>query len=112
MKIKNLIILLFVLMNNFSFSREKNIALHKPVTATSEAVGFPVANIVDGKISRISKWEAANSRAPHIVEIDLKKYYNLTELRVHSGIMDSEKAADEMVQAAGFWSVKNFKMQY
>ncbi|HEV8080337.1 MAG TPA: discoidin domain-containing protein, partial [Chitinophagaceae bacterium] len=112
MKIKNLIIFPFVLMNNFSFSQEKNIALHKPVTATSEAVGFPVANIVDGKISRISKWEAANSRAPHIVEIDLKKYYNLTELRIYSGILDGEKKADEMNQAAGFWSVKNFKMQY
>jgi hypothetical protein len=31
---------------------------------------------------------------------------------VHSGIADNEKKASEMNQAAGFWSVKNFKMQY
>jgi hypothetical protein len=83
-----------------------------PVVATSETVEFPGTNIVDGKISRTSKWEAANDKAPHIVEIDLKKYYTITELRIHSGIMDAEKKSDEMTQAAGFWSVKNFKMQY
>ncbi len=112
MNIKNLIVFFFLLINKFSFSQENNIALHMPVVATSEAAGFPAINIVDGKISRTSKWEAANSRAPHIIEIDLKKYYTITELRIHSGIMDAEKKSDEMTQAAGFWSVKNFKMQY
>ncbi len=112
MKIKNIILLLFVLLNKVSFSQVKNIALNKPVIATSEAVGFPATNIVDGKISRTSKWEAATNKAPHIIEIDLKKYYTINEIKIHSGIMDAEKRADEMMQAAGFWSVKNFKMQY
>ncbi|MFN2438384.1 MAG: discoidin domain-containing protein [Chitinophagaceae bacterium] len=103
---------LFLLLNKISFSQENNIAFHKPVIATSEAGIFPAANMVDGKISRTSKWEAANGKAPHIVEIDLRKYYSITELRVHSGIMDAEKKPSEMTQAAGFWSVKNFKMQY
>jgi hypothetical protein len=112
MNMKYVVIALFVLMNKVSFSQEKNIALNKPVVATSEATGFPASNMVDGRISRTSKWEAANGKAPHIVEIDLKKYYTITELRIHSGIMDAEKKAGEMTQAAGFWSVKNFKMQY
>jgi hypothetical protein len=101
-----------VLISAPGFSQQKNLALGKPVTVTSEAKGFPATNMVDGKISRTSKWEAANSKAPHIVEVDLQKYCNISEIRVHSGIMDSEKRPDEITQAAGFWSVKNFKLQY
>ncbi len=112
MMTKNVIAFFFLLMNNISFSQENNIAIQKPVVATSEAANFPAINIVDGKISRTSKWEAANGKAPHIVEIDLRKYYTITELRIYSGIIDSEKKGNEMTQAAGFWSVKNFKMQY
>lgn len=112
MNTRIVIVFLLVLMSHISFSQEKNIALHKPVIATSEASGFPASNLVDGKVSRTSKWEASNGKAPHIIEIDLKKYFSITELRVHSGVMDSEKKANEMAQAAGFWSVKNFKMQY
>jgi len=112
MNAKNVIVILFLFMNKISFSQEKNIALNRPVVATSEAAGFPASNIVDGKILRTSKWEAANGKAPHIIEIDLKKYFTITELRIHSGVLDSEKKPDEMIQAAGFWSVKNFKMQY
>ena len=102
----------FLLISCAAYSQETNIALHKPVAVSSEANGFPASNIVDGKISRNSKWQAANGKAPHIVEIDLKKYFNISEIRVHSGITDAEKNADEMNQAAGFWSAKNFKMQY
>ena len=108
---KFLIGCLFLSMNGTSFSQQ-NIALNKPVVATSGAPGFPATNMVDGKISRSSKWKAANGNAPHIVEIDLLKYYNINEIRVHSGIMDAEKNAEEMAQAAGFWSIKNFKVQY
>lgn len=100
MNTKIVIVFLLVLMSNVSFSQQKNIALHKVVIVTSDAAGFPASNIVDGKISRTSKWEAANDKAPHIVEIDLKKYFNITELRIHSGIMDSEKKTNEMTQAA------------
>lgn len=94
------------------FAQQKNVALNKPVTATSADPANPVKNVVDGKISLISRWVASSNRAPHILEIDLLKYYVVNEIRVHSGIMDSEKRPDEMVQAAGFWSIKNFKLQY
>ncbi|GAB3418632.1 discoidin domain-containing protein [Niabella aquatica] len=94
------------------YSQQKNIALHKPVTVSSEQLTYPAKNIVDGKISRTSKWEAANGKAPHTIEIDLQKYYHIEEIKVHSGIPDSEKKPGEMSQAAGFWSMKNFKIQY
>ncbi len=106
------LILLSISFSSISFSQATNIALHKPVTVSSEGPGFPASNMVDGTISRRSVWIAANGKAPHIVEIDLKKYYTINEIKVHSGIMDSEKKPDEMTQAAGFWSVKNFKLQY
>ncbi len=107
-----MLFLLLLLLNKTFYGQESNVALHKPVLATSETTESPATNIVDGKISRTSKWEAATGKAPHIVEIDLKKYYLISEIRIHSGIMDAEKKPDEMTQAAGFWSVKNFKMQY
>lgn len=104
--------LLLLLWYKPAAAQEKNIVFHKPVTATSEDPANPASNAVDGKISRTSKWQASSSKAPHILEIDLQKYYEINEIRVHSGIMDSEKKPDEMTQAAGFWSVKNFKLQY
>ncbi|WP_345955784.1 discoidin domain-containing protein [Mucilaginibacter sp. PAMB04168] len=95
-----------------AYAQQNNIALHKPVLASSESKAFPASRITDGVISRNGKWEAGTSKAPHTVEIDLKKYYNITAITVHSGITDQEKKQDEMTQAAGFWSVKNFKLQY
>ncbi|MEP6673687.1 MAG: discoidin domain-containing protein [Ferruginibacter sp.] len=109
---KQILTTLCIFLSVLLHAQSTNIALHKPVVASSEAKGFPASNIVDGKISRNSKWQAATGKAPHIVEIDLKKYYNISEIRVHSGIIDTEKKPDEMNQAAGFWSVKNFKLQY
>lgn len=106
-------IILGCLLSGFTAAaQQQNIALHKPVAVTSETAAGPAAKITDGKISRTARWEAANGKAPHIIEIDLKKYYTIQELRVHTGIMDTEKRPDEMTQAAGFWSMKNFKLQY
>lgn len=103
----------FLILQAFNGSaQQNNLALHKPVSVSSADQAFPAKNITDGLISRTSKWQAANGRAPHIVEIDLQKYCNLNRIVVHSGITDQEKKADEMTQAAGFWSAKNFKLQY
>ncbi|MEJ5993754.1 discoidin domain-containing protein [Pedobacter sp. Du54] len=111
MKIK-LFLVLVLFSGVGAYAQHVNIALHKPVSTSSEDKLFPAKNITDGIISRNSKWQAGNNKAPHIVEIDLQKYYNITELVVHSGILDAEKKPDETTQAAGFWSAKNFKMQY
>lgn len=93
-------------------AQQQNVALHKQVAVTSQNAGSPATNIVDGKISRHARWEAATGKAPHIIEIDLKRYYNINELHIHTGIADAEKQPNETTQAAGFWSMKNFKMQY
>jgi len=93
-------------------AQQQNIALHKPVTVSSEDKSHPAGNIVDGKITRNAVWKAANGNPPHIVEINLQQYYNISEIKIHSGIMDAEKRPGEMTQAAGFWSIKNFKLQY
>jgi len=110
---KSIIALSLLLTGLSAYAQQPvNIALHKPVLVSSAAAAYPAANITDGIVSRTSKWEAATGKAPHIVEIDLQKYYTITELQVHSGILDAEKKPDEMNQAAGFWSLKNFKLQY
>jgi hypothetical protein len=95
-----------------SFAQEKNVALHKPVVANSENEFFPAKNVVDGKIIRNSKWMSDNVKPPHILEIDLQKYCNINKIIVHTGIPEAERTASEATQAAGFWSAKNFKLQY
>ena len=101
-----------VFLSLVAASQDANVALHKPVAVSSEAPGMPAANLVDGVISRNSKWEAANGRAPHVVEINLQKYYTVREIKVYSGLLDQEKKPGEMNQAAGFFSIKNFRLQY
>jgi hypothetical protein len=107
-----LLILFILFFGHQGFTQEKNIALNKPITATSEQPENPASNAVDGEISRDSKWMAATGSAPHILEVDLRKYYKINEIRLHSGILEEEKLPNEKTQAAGFWSVKNFKFQY
>src|SRR6185437_13835753 len=91
---------------------ETNLALGKPVFANSAAPGYPASRVVDGKITRESKWQSANITPPHILEINLQRYCNIDKIVVHTGIPETERTAAESSQAAGFWSAKNFKLQY
>lgn len=111
---KTFFCLLLAILVNPMFSQDKiiNLALGKKVQASSEQAEYPASNIVDGKITRESKWMSATNKAPHILEIDFEKYCNISEIRFYSGILYEEKTATEKNQANGFWSVKNFKMQY
>jgi hypothetical protein len=94
------------------YAQQVNVALHKPVTANSEAPGFPAKNVTDGIFTRNSKWMSANVKPPHILEINLQKYCNISSIAVHTGIPENERTPAEASQAAGFWSAKNFKLQY
>jgi hypothetical protein len=94
------------------FSQERNLALHKPAAANSENSSFPAEKAVDGTISRNSKWMAGVALPPHILEIDLQKYCNISRIVVHTGIPENERTPAEASQAAGYWSAKNFKLQY
>ncbi len=58
-----------------------NVALHKPVTASSQQKEFPASNVTDGIVSRKSTWMSGNSaRPPHTLDINLERYYNITGL--------------------------------
>jgi len=109
---KFLILFSILFIPNLLWAQQPNIALHKKVSVSSETIFSPALNLVDGKISRSSRWEASNNKPPHWVEIDLAKYYTISTMKIHTGIIDSEKKSNEMTQAAGFWSIKNFKLQY
>ena len=53
-----------------------NVALHKPVIASSQQKEFPASNVTDGIISRKSSWTSAKgARTPHILDLNLQKYY-------------------------------------
>ena len=55
-----------------------NVALHKPVIASSQQKEFPASNVTDGVISRTSSWTSAKgARTPHILDLKLQKYYDV-----------------------------------
>jgi hypothetical protein len=92
---------------------QDNVARHKPIVASSEAEGYPATNIVSGIVSRESKWMSlAGVHPPHVLEIDLQKYYHVNRIIIHSGIPEGERTPEESLQAAGFWAVKHFRLQY
>ena len=95
------------------FVSAQNIALNKPAIASSEEKAYPATNATDGKITRESRWiSSQDARPPHILEIDLQKYYNVTSVVVHTGIPEPELTTSETGKAAGFWSAKHLKLQY
>lgn len=90
-----------------------NIALHKPVVASSQQKDYPASNVTDGIISRKSTWMSGeNSRPPHTLDINLERYYDVNSIVIYTGIPEKEKTDKEQGQASGFWSMKNFKIQY
>ncbi|MDR1666638.1 MAG: discoidin domain-containing protein [Bacteroidales bacterium] len=107
------IIVIFMLAGYFPIVSSQNIAWNKPVTVSSQEKSYPAKNLTDGQITRESCWMSAKeARPPHIIEVDLQKYYNIGAVVVHTGIPESELRADEKDKAAGFWSVKHLKLQY
>jgi len=90
-----------------------NVALHKPVIASSQQKEFPASNVTDGVISRKSSWTSAKgARTPHILDLNLQKYYDIDRVVIYTGIPEPEKTEQEKGQAPGFWAMKNFKIQY
>ncbi|MCS3336608.1 discoidin domain-containing protein [Bacteroides xylanisolvens] len=90
-----------------------NVALHKPVIASSQQKEFPASNVTDGVISRTSSWTSAKgARTPHILDLKLQKYYDIDRIVIYTGIPEPEKTEQEKGQAPGFWAMKNFKIQY
>ncbi len=90
-----------------------NLALHKPVTASSQDDNGPASNVTDGRISRNHAWITRTSaRPPHMLDVNLQKYCEINRIIIYTGIPTTEKKKNETGQAAGFWSVKNLKLQY
>ena len=80
-----------------------NVALHKPVIASSQQKEFPASNVTDGVISRKSSWISdPNARAPHILDVNLQRYYDIDRVVIHTGIPESEKTEQEKGKAPGF----------
>ncbi len=90
-----------------------NVALHKPATASSQQKEFPATNVTNGVISRNAGWMSGETaRPPHTLEINLERYYDIDRIVIYTGIPEAEQKEQEKGKAAGFWSVKNFKIQY
>lgn len=104
---------LFLLCFAGSYAGNVNVALHKPVTATSEQKGYPAGNVTDGVVSRESSWlSGVDARPPHALDINLEKYCDINRIVIYTGIPEKEKRQEEKEQASGFWSMKNMKIQY
>lgn len=116
MKLKNYLFLLSIAMVTPFLSLYAdgiNVALRKPVTASSQQEQYPASNVTDGIVSRASGWVSGKSaRPPHVLDINLMRYYEINRIVIYTGIPENEKTNREKGQAPGFWSMKNFKIQY
>mgnify|MGYP001537399357 CR=1 FL=1 len=84
-----------------------NVALHKPVIASSQQKEFPASNVTDGVISRNSSWTSAKgARTPHILDLNLQKYYDIdrivigkngTRERTSSRLLGDEKLQNSVL---------------
>ena len=73
-----------------------NVALHKPVIASSQQKEFPASNVTDGIISRKSSWTSAKgARTPHMLDLNLQKYYDIDRIVIYTS---SRLLGDEKLQ--------------
>ncbi len=69
--------------------------------------------INDGRHDRESTWiSGMESGKPHIVEISLDFYCTVDSVAIHTGIPAAQMTREELHQAAGYWCMKNFILQY
>ena len=79
-----------------------NVALRKPVTASSQQEKFPASNVTDGVISRKSTWMSAESaRPPHILDINLERYYDINRIVIYTGIPEKRVDGTGKRQSSG-----------
>lgn len=68
---------------------------------------------VDGQHFRSSTWMPANdSRPPYLLEVSLDRYCDIDSMVIYTGIPEGERTPSESMQSAGYWSMKNFIIQY
>lgn len=109
----SIIILLSILNVEGQNNHTVNIAKNKPVYSSSETKKYPASKAVDGTITRDSKWMTNPATLPpHFLEIDLQKYFQIDSVVIHTGIPEKDRTPAETGQAAGFWAVKHFRLQY
>ena len=96
-----------------SVTAQTNVFLKAEVKASSGHPKYSPQNAVDGEISRRSTWMSERgSRPPHTLDVILSRYYDIDSVVIYTGIPDKEKNDNERIQSPGFWSVKNFILQY
>lgn len=49
------------------------------------------------------------ARTPHILDLNLQKYYDIDRIVIYTGIPEPEKTEQEKGQAPGFWAMKTSK---
>lgn len=100
-------------INAYCRHLSENIFTGADVSVSSYADGFPGQKAIDGKTGRNSSWMSAHgARPPHSISLTLDRYADIDSVIIISGIPEQEKENAERGQAAGFWSVKNLRLQY
>ena len=68
---------------------------------------------VDGQHYRVSTWMPANrTKPPYLLEVELDHYCDIDSMVIYTGIPEGERTTTESTQAAGYWNMKNFIIQY
>ncbi len=66
---------------NFTIANtDKNLALKRPVTASSQETANPASNAVDGDV--VARWSALTAGYPHSITVDLGEVYALSKTQL------------------------------
>ncbi len=110
---KKRVIFLCLLLAASAVQAQTNLFRRGAVTASSDDLRYTPDNAIDGRYDKKSTWlSSPTARPPHTLEVSLPRYCDIDSIVLWSGIPEAEMTARERTQAAGFWSVKNFVLQY
>lgn len=91
----------------------QNVFREARIHALDHRRNYEPEKAIDGQHYRVSTWMPANrSKPPYLLEVELDKYCDLDSMVIYTGIPEAERTAAEEEQAAGYWNMKNFIIQY
>ena len=107
------IVLLAVCGESFAAQRGQNLFRGARVGALNHRRNYEPEKAVDGAHYRASTWmPAGKTKPPYLLEVELDKYCDIDSMVIYTGIPENERKENEQGQAAGYWNMKNFIIQY
>lgn len=107
------VVLLLLCSGSAAAQQGQNLFRGARVHAVDHRRNYEPEKAVDGHHYRSSTWmPATRTKPPYWLEVELEHYCDIDSVVIYTGIPEGERTAAESTQAAGYWNMKNFIVQY